>query len=258
MIPNTAVISLSEPSACHMADEWYKLATSDHFWMKWRHDIFCKYVSRDHLNGPVFEVGCGAGVARKMIEDDYSCTIDGCDLNLVALEDSVPVKGETYFYNVQDRKEEFHEKFSTIVLLDVLEHIEDPILFLESIYFHLRTGGTLIVNVPAFQPLYSQYDVAAGHVRRYNRKTLTKELNQTGLIVKDSSYWGMSLIPLLLLRKIVLIFFQEKKVINTGFNPRVKIIDCILQGLRVMETKLFFKVPFGTSLFAVAQKEEKL
>jgi len=62
---------------------------------------------------------------------------------------------------------------------------------------------------------------------------------------------------ILLLRKVVLFFLKDKQVINVGFNPGAKIIDRILQGLRAVETKLFFKVPFGTSLFAIAQKEEK-
>lgn len=249
------IIFLSEPSKCFMADAWYGMATADHFWVKWRHDVFRKLVPREYLSESILEVGCGASVARKMIEDEFACTIDGCDLNLVALKKSVPAKGRTYFYNIHDRNGEFYEKFSTIILLDVLEHITDPVSFLKSICFHLKPGGNLIINVPAFQAFYSRYDEVAGHMRRYNRKSLINELIQAGLIIQDSSYWGMSLVPVLLLRKFVVLFLKKEKVIQTGFNPEAKIVDVFFQGLRALETSISSRAPFGTSLFAVAKKE---
>src|SRR3989338_9609837 len=106
------IIFLSEPAACFMADEWYEIATADHFWVKWRHDVLRKLVGQEHLHEPVLEVGCGASVARKIIEDGYACAIDGCELNLAALKEGVAVKGKTYFYNIHDCREEFREKFS--------------------------------------------------------------------------------------------------------------------------------------------------
>ena len=62
--------------------------------------------------------------------------------------------------------------FDVIVYLDVLEHIEDDRAEIELAVSHLRPGGRLIVQVPAFQWLFSPFDAEIGHFRRYNRPHL--------------------------------------------------------------------------------------
>lgn len=62
--------------------------------------------------------------------------------------------------------------FDTILYIDVLEHIEDDRGELEAAARHLSQGGRLIVLSPAYQSLYSPFDKAIGHYRRYSSKTL--------------------------------------------------------------------------------------
>jgi SAM-dependent methyltransferase len=64
------------------------------------------------------------------------------------------------------------EKFDTVIYIDVLEHIRDDSAELLRVVRHIRPGGHLIVLSPAYQSLYSEFDRAIGHYRRYNRKTL--------------------------------------------------------------------------------------
>ncbi len=40
------VESFSEPKAVAMADEWFQLATADHFWMQWRHSMLARALKR--------------------------------------------------------------------------------------------------------------------------------------------------------------------------------------------------------------------
>ena len=63
-------------------------------------------------------------------------------------------------------------QFDTIIYIDVLEHIEDDLGELEQAMKCLKQGGRLIVLSPAYQKLYSAFDEAVGHYRRYNKKTL--------------------------------------------------------------------------------------
>ena len=51
---------------------------------------------------------------------------------------------------------------------------------LEAVGRHLEPGGHLLVNVPALQPLFSAYDVAAGHFRRYDRPSLARGAGRSG------------------------------------------------------------------------------
>jgi SAM-dependent methyltransferase len=60
--------------------------------------------------------------------------------------------------------------FDTILYVDVLEHIEDDRGELAAAARRLRPGGRLIVLSPAHQWLFSPFDQAIGHVRRYRRR----------------------------------------------------------------------------------------
>jgi hypothetical protein len=64
------------------------------------------------------------------------------------------------------------QQFDTIVYIDVLEHIEDPVGELALASQHLGNGGRLIVLSPAYQFLFSPFDQQVGHFRRYTRTTL--------------------------------------------------------------------------------------
>ena len=62
--------------------------------------------------------------------------------------------------------------FDTVIMLDVLEHIEDDIDILARLRSRLRHGGHLILKVPARPWLYSPMDQAIGHRRRYDKGRL--------------------------------------------------------------------------------------
>jgi len=63
--------------------------------------------------------------------------------------------------------------FDTILYVDVLEHIEDDRQQVGIAAKLLRPAGHLIVMSPAHQWLFTPFDSAIGHHRRYSRKTLT-------------------------------------------------------------------------------------
>jgi SAM-dependent methyltransferase len=63
-------------------------------------------------------------------------------------------------------------RFDTILYLDVLEHIADDRAELARARAHLAAQGNLVVLAPAHQFLFSPFDAAIGHHRRYNRAGL--------------------------------------------------------------------------------------
>jgi len=62
--------------------------------------------------------------------------------------------------------------FDTIVYIDVLEHIEDDSREVEQAAKHLAPGGHLVVLSPAHPWLFTPFDAAIGHYRRYTRGVL--------------------------------------------------------------------------------------
>lgn len=63
-------------------------------------------------------------------------------------------------------------RFDTVLYIDVLEHIEDDRDELVRAASHLRPDGCLIILSPAHQSLFTPFDKAIGHYRRYTKRTL--------------------------------------------------------------------------------------
>lgn len=64
--------------------------------------------------------------------------------------------------------------FDTIIYIDVMEHIEDDLGEFQRAAHLLHPGGHLVVLSPAFQSLYSPFDAAIGHCRRYENTSLRR------------------------------------------------------------------------------------
>jgi len=67
-----------------------------------------------------------------------------------------------------------NQQFDAIIYIDVLEHIEEDHAELVRASSILRAGGRIVVLAPAHQWLYTPFDRAIGHVRRYNKMTLSE------------------------------------------------------------------------------------
>ncbi|MFP5318292.1 MAG: class I SAM-dependent methyltransferase [Acidimicrobiia bacterium] len=78
--------------------------------------------------------------------------------------------------------------FDTAVLVNVLEHIEDDHGALRALYDGLNPGGTVVLFVPAFEALYSEFDRMVGHYRRYRRDELAGKLVHAGFEVVEARY----------------------------------------------------------------------
>lgn len=64
------------------------------------------------------------------------------------------------------------ERFDTIVYIDVMEHIADDRGEAARAAGHLAPGGRLVLLCPAHPFLFSPFDAAIGHHRRYSRAAL--------------------------------------------------------------------------------------
>jgi SAM-dependent methyltransferase len=86
-------------------------------------------------------------------------------------------------------------QFDTIIYIDVLEHIENDRKELEAAAALLRAGGRLIVLSPAHQRLFTPFDAAIGHFRRYSRPML-RSISPSSLRLEQ--VWYLDSVGLLL------------------------------------------------------------
>jgi SAM-dependent methyltransferase len=242
---------LSRPAEVSMADRWFEIASLDHFWVRRRFAVLQKLTPGLFAAAHAMaEIGCGHGLLQRQVEEACSLEVTGFDLNEYALQHNVSQRSKIFCYDIFSRNSALREKFDVIFLFDVLEHIADEDGFLHAVLFHLQPQGRLVINLPAGQWAFSSYDVAAGHVRRYSRRTLGESAARNRLQIHEWSYWGMPLVPTLALRKLWLMGqHDQSKVISTGFDSRSTFVNTALWALSRCEW-----IPqkwMGTSLMAV-------
>ncbi len=243
------VAYLSDSMPVSMGDWWFEIATSDHFWIRRRFEVLRRLADSVVRNSRrAAEIGCGNGLLQRDIEDYYGKSVAGFELNEIALQKNVSRLSPLYCYNIHQRNPEFRAQFDLLLLFDVLEHIEDESGFLQSVQFHLAESGTLLINVPAHQFFFSDYDRAAGHIRRYSVDQLAKVAELNGFKARAFTYWGLPLVPLLLLRKAMSMKRSDGKA---GFDARGHTMNTLLSFLARCEP-----LPqrfLGTSVMAVLE-----
>jgi SAM-dependent methyltransferase len=236
-----------------MAESYFNLATPSHFWCRRRFEVFQKLAGRLMKPGTrVAEIGCGNGVLQRQVEDAYNLAPAGFDLHEDALRHNMSRRGEVYCYDIHDRAPEFAGVFDVLLMFDVLEHIEDQDAFLDSARFHLSRGGSIVINVPALQWLYSPYDRVQGHQRRYSLAGLRDVAERNRFRLSAATYWGGPLVPVVALRKATLTIGRKQlDNYSTGFDPRGDFINnCLYRWSRaeIVPQKIA-----GTSVMAVLE-----
>lgn len=132
---------------------------------------------RPFLRGDILEVGAGIGSNTRFLNPGgagrWVFLEPDPEFAAELVKNSREVKsGRAYETICGTLKSLAGQQFDTIIYIDVLEHIDNDREELNQAASHLRPGGHLIVLSPAHQRLFSPFDAAIGHFRRYNRSTL--------------------------------------------------------------------------------------
>jgi 2-polyprenyl-3-methyl-5-hydroxy-6-metoxy-1,4-benzoquinol methylase len=147
-----------------------------------------------YVRGIVLEVGAGVGANTPYLMGHGVTRVvclepDGRFVDRLRTEASNPPRGNVPVeirHGVVSRLGD-NERFDTILYLDVLEHIEQDLEEVAMAAARLNNGGHLVVLAPAFQGLYSEFDRAIGHYRRYTASTL-RALTPAGVSIRDIRY----------------------------------------------------------------------
>ncbi len=130
---------------------------------------------RPYIAGDVLEVGAGIGTNIAPVNNSQvssiHCLEPDPDLAAYLGRAAREIRGATV--SIGTIAALAGRRFDTVLYIDVLEHIEDDQSELANAARLLRPGGRLIILAPAYQALYSSYDKALGHYRRYDRRSLS-------------------------------------------------------------------------------------
>ena len=176
------------PSAKYQGGELELFAGAMH-WKSYVRDMLHPYLGRR-----VAEIGAGVGGTTSALcrggDFDWYCVEPDPELasklrnriNAGDLPDCCHVQLGT----VESLSAE--APFDSVLYIDVLEHIRDDRQELQNAKRLLSPDGRLIVLSPAHQWLYSPFDRAIGHFRRYSRRSLIAVGDIAGLRLESCFY----------------------------------------------------------------------
>jgi len=154
----------------YIGDELTLFAHAKNWKKYWSHHL------SPFIKGSVLEVGAGIGSNLALLKkqehvwtalEPDSKQADQIRASFSDQGDSIKILTGT-LNNLKSQ-----HRFDTILYIDVLEHIEHDLREVNNAFDRLEVNGKLIILSPAHQRLYSPFDKAVGHHRRYNKKTLS-------------------------------------------------------------------------------------
>jgi glycosyltransferase involved in cell wall biosynthesis len=134
--------------------------------------------------------------------------------------------------------------FDTVMLINVLEHVDDDVAALRRAHALLQPGGRTVIFVPAGKTLFGTIDRSVGHQRRYEREELVEKLQQAGFEVEHVSWQN---------RIAKIAWWLNAKLFRYRALPsgQSRIFDLLVPLLRAIEGE---NPKSGLSLIAVGRK----
>ena len=209
----------------------------------WRKYIY--FEIKKFINGKVLEVGAGIG----SFTNNYMSMIEDITLSEVDKDNFEIIKNKFKNHKIDITRKttnEINTKFGTIMYLNVLEHIEKDKEEIKTAISRLNSKGHLIILVPAHNRLYSKFDEAVGHFKRYEINFF-KNLSLENCKIKKVIYLDAMGYFLYYLNKI---FFSKET-----YPSKLKIFiwDKIFTPLTFILDKLLLN-KFGKNILYIVKK----
>jgi 2-polyprenyl-3-methyl-5-hydroxy-6-metoxy-1,4-benzoquinol methylase len=208
-----------------------------------------------YLKGRVLELGSGIGnISDYIIKDFNDVTLsdynsDYCLLLKNKYHSHTSVK-QINSLDLQDpqfkiKNAHLKESFDSIVLLNVIEHLQDDQLSVDYCHFLLKNDGHLILLAPAYQLLYSNLDREIGHYRRYTSLSLTRLIQSDFKILRQQYFNFLGMTAWLIVNKIL----GRKKLSRNSMATFNKLVPVA----KLLDKIIAFKA--GVSIIVVGQKK---
>jgi SAM-dependent methyltransferase len=210
-------------------------------WRKYIYFLLKRYIKKN-----VLEVGAGIGSFTRNYERE---------INKITISESDEKNFNLLLKKFSDKKNitvvksfirEINNNFNTILYLNVLEHIEKDVQEINDALDKLENNGYLIILVPAHNKLYSKFDKAIGHIKRYDINFF-KTLDLKNSKIQDLYYLDCMGYFLYFLNKI---FFKEEI-----YPSKLKIFiwDKFFTPISIILDKLL-NYKFGKNIMCIIKK----
>jgi SAM-dependent methyltransferase len=224
-----------------------------HWWWRAREEVILSTLERLRPAGGfgrILDVGCGDGLLFSRLQELGDP--EGIEADPAAVDPGGPWSNRIHIGSF-DETFRPERTYGLVLLLDVLEHMEDPARVLAEAFSRLDPGGSVLITVPAFLSLWTSHDVLNHHVTRYTRQRLETLVRVSGGVVAHCAFFFRWMTPFKLL-----LHWKEAVIPAPPVTPRIpsNAVNRLLYGLSIAEQRVIgaVPIPFGSSLIAVARR----
>ena len=191
---------ISEHERLEEVSKWFSTATPG---FDNRLTIYSALSLKKYFHGSsVLEVGSADGQMTGMLIDHFSRVeaVEGSRTYYDKLKKKYNNSLILHHSLIEDF--EIEEKFDTILLAHILEHLKSPISVLKRVSKWLETNGRIIIAVPNANSIhrlvavkmgilgspdqYSDRDIKLGHRRVYTLEKLSADIHSAGLTISET------------------------------------------------------------------------
>lgn len=220
--------------------------------------LLARYAPMDASRAMILDAGCGTGANLQLLQT-YGRAI-GVDISeqAIAFCRARGISSERAFVASLTALPFPNQLFDLAVSLDVICNIVDDWAAFAEIARVLKVGGCMIVQMPAYQWLWSAHDVAVGHQRRYDTRELRAKIGRAGLEIERVTHANAMSLPfagvLRLARRREL---NDGRAVHSDLMPLPSFVNVSLGALFTVEMHAVARVdlPVGLSVIAVARKK---
>jgi ubiquinone/menaquinone biosynthesis C-methylase UbiE len=205
----------------------------------------------------VLDAGCGTGgLLRRLREERPGWTLTGLDYSPLACGFASERLGSPVVQGSITELPFADAHFDAITSCDVVCQVAAPEQALHEFNRCLAPGGYVVLNMPAYQWMYSYHDRTTGNLRRYSRGEVNDLFRASGFRVVRSTYWNMFAFPLVVLRRKIMPPAAPSSDVGRFPAP----VEAGFNALMAAEHAWLATgatLPFGNSVLTVAQKPQE-
>lgn len=219
------------------------------------------WINRYHSLQPsdlLIDAGCGTGTfLQEMAKDCQVVGLDDHEESIALARPKIEAVGGQILQSTLDHIDLPDGCAVVVTAQDVLEHLDDDRAAVCELTRLLKPGGILLVTVPALRWLWSDWDVALHHRRRYIRRELRKLLQHPDLDLLRCCYINSLLLPPIAAVRMWRKVHPPKPNAERAEDklPKPWLNKILFQALVRPACWQWFSPPLGVSLLAVARKK---
>jgi SAM-dependent methyltransferase len=209
-----------------------------------------RYFPRSHS---FFDAGCGTGSVLEAVRAaNPEIDLVGADASLEALKMARERVRGLDVLQAGAHALPFRDRFDAVGCFDVLEHLDDDVGAVTELVATVRPGGGVLITVPQHPSLWSAYDEAGGHKRRYRRPELMKLFADAELELLRVSSYVFTPLPAMAWSRRRTGSAEAGEEAAPG-RAAAAVLERILSA-EVAAIRAGISFPAGGSLFAIARK----